>query len=96
MMSPTETSKHESLLEHSDEAFAFYRKEGITTAVCEQKHMGSRAVVVLCNDETVSQKRFGVVQASLETVHTRIGRRFFADEELERQFLVRRQFATEK
>ena len=39
-MSPTETSKHENLLEHPDEAFAFYRKEGISTVVCEQKHMG--------------------------------------------------------
>ncbi len=73
-MSPTETSKHENLLEHPDEAFAFYRKEGITTVVCEQKHMGSRAVVVLCKYETVSQKRFGVVQASLGTVYTRTGR----------------------
>jgi len=40
-MSPSETSKHENLLEHPDEAVAFYRKEGITTVVCEQKHMGS-------------------------------------------------------
>ncbi len=65
-MSPTETSKHENLLEHPDEAFAFYRKEGIATVVCEQKHMGSRAVVVLCKDETVSQKRFGVVKRRSE------------------------------
>ena len=88
-MSPTETSKHENLLEHPDEAFAFYRKEGISTVVCEQKHMGSRAVVVLCKDEGVSQKRFGVVQASLGTVYTRTGRRFFTDENLEREFLLR-------
>jgi protein phosphatase len=95
-MSPTETSKRDNLLEHPDEAFSFYRKEGITTVVCEQKHMGSRAVVVLCKDESVSQKRFGVVQASLGTVYTRTGRRFFADETLERQFLVRLQLAVEK
>lgn len=92
-MSPTETSKHENLLEHPEEAFAFYRKEGISTVVCEQKHMGSRAVAVLCKDESVSQKRFGVVQASLGTVYTRTGRRFFTDEELERQFLIRLQAA---
>jgi protein phosphatase len=88
-MSPTETSKHENLLEHPDEALAFYRKEGISTVVCEQKHMGSRAVVVLCKDEGVSQKRFGVVQPSLGTVYTRTGRRFFTDENLERKFLLR-------
>ena len=94
-MSPTETSKHENLLEHPDEAFAFYRKEGISTVVCEQKHMGSRAVVVLCKDESVSQKRFGVVEASLGTVYTRTGRRFFTDDELERQFLMRLQAAVQ-
>jgi len=92
-MSPTETSKHENLLEHPDEALAFYRKEGISMVVCEQKHMGSRAVVVLCKDEHVSQKRFGVVQASLGMIYTRTGRRFFTDEELERQFLIRLQTA---
>ncbi len=95
-MSPSETSKHESLLEHPDEAFAFYRKEGISTVVCEQKHMGSRAVVVLCKDESVSQKRFGVVQGSLGIVYTRTGRRFFTDEGLERQFLIRLQMAAER
>lgn len=95
-MSPTETSKHPNLLEHPDEAFAFYRKEGITTVVCEQKHMGSRAVVVLCKDEAVSQTRFGVVQASLGTVYTRTGRRFFTDEALEQQFLNRLRVAVEK
>jgi protein phosphatase len=60
-MSPTETSKHENLLEHPDEAFAFYRKEGIATVVCEQKHMGSRAVVVLCKDEILFATPFKVV-----------------------------------
>ncbi|MCU1322241.1 MAG: Bis(5-nucleosyl)-tetraphosphatase (asymmetrical) [Acidobacteriaceae bacterium] len=95
-MSPSETSKHENLLEHPDEAFAFYRKERITTVVCEQKHMGSRAVVVICRDENVSQKRFGVVNPSLGMVYTRTGRRFFPEEDLERQFLARLQQATEQ
>jgi len=95
-MSPSETSKHENLLEHPDEAFAFYRKEGITTVVCEQKHMGSRAVVVLCRDESVSQKRFGVVNPSLGIVYTRTGRRFFPEEDLERQFLARLRQAAEQ
>ena len=95
-MSPTETSKHENLLEHPDEAFAFYRKEGIETVICEQKHMGSRAVVVLCKDETVSLTRFGVVQAALGTVYTRTGRRFFTDASLEHQFFSRLRSAADK
>ena len=93
-MSPTETSEHEGLLEHPDEAFAFYRKEGIATVVCEQKHMGSRAVVVVCKDEGVSRRRFGVVDAALGVVYTRTGRRFFTDDALEREFLGRVSAAT--
>jgi protein phosphatase len=95
-MSPTETSKHHNLLEHPDEAFAFYRREGISTVVCEQKHMGSRAIVVLCKSEVVSQKRFGVVHPSLGTVYTRTGRRFFTDDALERDFLMRLASAAER
>jgi protein phosphatase len=95
-MSPSETSQHAELLEHPDEAFAFYRKEGISTVVCEQKHMGSRAVVVLCKNQSVSQKRFGVVHPALGIVYTRTGRRFFENERLEQQFLDLLRNAAEK
>jgi protein phosphatase len=88
-MSPTETSKLPGLLEHPAEAFAFYRSEGVARVVCEQKHMGSRAVVVVCRDESVATRRFGVVEPSLGIVYTRTGRRFFSDAALERQFLTR-------
>ncbi|MFC6644667.1 polynucleotide kinase-phosphatase [Granulicella cerasi] len=88
-MSPSETSQRTDLLEHPDEAFAFYRKEGISTVVCEQKHMGSRAVVVVCKDECVSLKRFGVSEPSLGVVYTRTGRQFFEDAALEKAFLER-------
>jgi protein phosphatase len=95
-MSPSETSKHQNLLEHPDEVFEFYRKEGIETVMCEQKHMGSRAVVILCQDEGVSQKRFGVVQPRLGVIYTRTGRRFFTDDVHERQFLARLGKAADK
>jgi protein phosphatase len=95
-MSPTETSSHGNLLEHPDEAFAFYRKEGISTVVCEQKHMGSRAVVVLCKNENVSKTRFGVMQAAKGTCYTRTGRSFFKDQKLESEFLDRLSLAAEK
>lgn len=88
-MSPSETSKLPGLLEHPQEAFAYYRHEGIPRVICEQKHMGSRAVVVVCRDEAVSQKRFGVIEPALGVVYTRTGRRFFADASLERAFLER-------
>jgi protein phosphatase len=94
-MSPCETSKELSLLEHPQEAFSYYRHEGVPLVICEQKHMGSRAVVVLCREESVSQRRFGVVSPSLGAVYTRTGRRFFNDDSTESAFLLRLRDAAE-
>lgn len=88
-MSPSETSKLPGLLEHPQEALAYYRHEGIPHVVCEQKHMGSRAVVIICRDEGVSVKRFGVIEPAIGVVYTRTGRPFFSDSKLEREFLER-------
>src|SRR5205823_1475009 len=49
-MSPPETTRLPGLLEHPAEAFAYFRHEGIPRVICEEKHMGSRAVVVACRD----------------------------------------------
>jgi len=57
-MSPTETTRVPGLLEHPAEAFAYYRSEGVPKVICEEKHMGSRAVVVLCRDQSIAQKTF--------------------------------------
>jgi protein phosphatase len=88
-MSPTETSHEPGMLEHPVEAFAYFRHEGVPTVVCQEKHMGSRAVVVLCRDEDVARKRFGVTGEGLGICYTRTGRRFFDSLELESQFLHR-------
>jgi protein phosphatase len=94
-MSPCETSKHDDLLEHPDEAFAYYRHEGVHKVICGQKHMGSRAVVVICRDAETSRKRFGIVEGEIGVCYTRTGRRFFNDTSLESQFLGRVQRAVE-
>ena len=94
-MSPCETSKEPSLLEHPQEAFSYYRHEGVPHVICEQKHMGSRAVVILCREESVSQRRFGVAAASLGAIYTRTGRRFFNDDATESAFLLRLRDAAE-
>ncbi len=88
-MSPCETSKEHGLLEHPAEAFAYYRAQGAPQVVCEEKHMGSRAVVVVCRDEGAARERFGVIGGEVGIVVTRTGRRFFNDAGLERQFLDR-------
>jgi protein phosphatase len=76
-MSPTETSKRETLLEHPDEAFAYYRKSGAARVVVEEKHMGSRAVVVLAKDRAAARRRFGV-DGARGVIVTRTGRSFFS------------------
>jgi protein phosphatase len=88
-MSPTETSREPGLLEHPAEAFAYFRHEGIPTVVCEEKHMGSRAVVILCRHEEIARKRFGVIGEGLGICYTRTGRRFFDSSDLESKFLGR-------
>ena len=88
-MSPCETSQAAGLLEHPAEAFAYFRNEGVPQVVCEEKHMGSRAVVVVCRDEKAARERFGVTTGESGIVITRTGRRFFNDPDLERRFLDR-------
>jgi protein phosphatase len=88
-MSPPETSRRPGLLEHPDEAFAYYRKEGVVRVVCEEKHMGSRAVIVACRDADTARLRFGIAGGEAGIVTTRTGRRFFNDARLEASFLGR-------
>lgn len=88
-MSPSETTSEAGLLEHPAEAFAYFRSQGVPQVVCEEKHMGSRAVVVVCRDEDTARERFGVTTGESGIVYTRTGRRFFNDETLESQFLER-------
>jgi protein phosphatase len=88
-MSPTETTSQPGLLEHPAEAFAYFRREGVPRVVCEEKHMGSRAVVIVCRDEDAARRRFGVVGEGIGICYTRTGRRFFDDVKIEKDFLER-------
>lgn len=88
-MSPCETSPIDNYLEHPLEAFAYYRNRGIQNVVCEKKHMGSRAVIVLCHTEEAARKRFGVNDGSKGIIYTRTGRHFFDDADIENEILYR-------
>ncbi|AFZ21347.1 polynucleotide kinase-phosphatase [Allocoleopsis franciscana] len=92
-MSPCETSMLPELLEHPAEAFSYYRNQGVTQVICEEKHMGSRAVVIVCRNEDVARSRFGVVDEGIGICYTRTGRRFFENSSLEIQLLERLQAA---
>ena len=92
-MSPSETTKVAGLLEHPAEAFAYFRHAGVPRVICEEKHMGSRAVVIIGQDEDAVRKSFGVAGEGIGICYTRTGRRFFDDVKLEREFLEQIQAA---
>ncbi len=88
-MSPSETSKRDGFLEYPSEAFGYFASQGVEKVVCEEKHMGSRAVVVVCRDEEVARRRFGVTNGESGIITTRTGRKFFNDQTLENALLQR-------
>lgn len=78
-MAPPETSRLDGYLEHPHEAFEEFAGAGVNEVVCEEKHMGSRAVAVLARTAEVARERFGVADGSTGAVYTRTGRPFFDD-----------------
>ena len=87
-MSPCETAPDGEILERPAEAFAYYRAQGVPEVVCQRKHMGSRAVVILCRDEAAARRTFGAEDGTIGQCVTRTGRRFFDDEITNRAFLT--------
>ncbi|WP_424950997.1 polynucleotide kinase-phosphatase [Deinococcus sp.] len=86
-MSPCETSRREGYLEYPSEAFEHYRRAGVEHVVCEEKHMGSRAVLVVTRSADAAAERFGLRDGSAGSVYTRTGRRFFEDRGMEEALL---------
>ncbi|MEU3072193.1 polynucleotide kinase-phosphatase [Streptomyces laurentii] len=98
-MAPTATSKEEGYLEHPAEAFAQYAADGVGRVVCEEKHMGSRAVALVCRNAAAAE-RFGVDGAGEDdgpgdgrgvtgALYTRTGRPFFGDPDTTEEVLQR-------
>ena len=92
-MSPCETSRQDGLLEHPNEAFAYFARENVSRVVCQEKHMGSRAVVIVCRSGEAARARFGTMGEESGIVLTRTGRQFFNDAKLESALLERLQNA---
>jgi polynucleotide kinase-phosphatase len=78
-MSPASAAKRDGFLEHPEQAFEEYAAWGVSRVVCEEKHMGSRAIAVIARDPAAAGRRFGVGDGTTGTVYTRTGRPFFAD-----------------
>ncbi len=88
-MSPSATMEEGRWLEHPQSAFAYFRSAGVRRVICEEKHMGSRAVIVLCRDGESARKRFGETGGRTGLVHTRTGRPFFDNPAIEDAVLAR-------
>ncbi|HEY0134720.1 MAG TPA: polynucleotide kinase-phosphatase [Nannocystis sp.] len=88
-MSPSETSERPGLLEHAAEALSYFQGADIGTVVCEQKHMGSRAVIIVGQTPAALRRRFGIPTDGLGVIYTRTGRPFFNDPALEQAMLAR-------
>jgi protein phosphatase len=78
-MSPSETSAQDGWLERPEEAFSHFRDRGVGEVVCEEKHMGSRAIIALCRSAEAARARFGVAGEESGAIWTRTGRSFFND-----------------
>ena len=92
-MSPSETSSRPDYLEYPTESFDYFRKNRVERVVCEEKHMGSRAVVVIARDAAAARERFGVLDERAGVCYTRTGRPFFPDLAEEAEFIARVQAA---
>lgn len=51
---------------HIREAFEYFRTNGVGRVICEEKHMGSRAVAIVCRDAEVARKRFPTTRKPLD------------------------------
>ncbi|MBU3062775.1 polynucleotide kinase-phosphatase [Nocardia sp. NEAU-G5] len=94
-MSPCATASSGELLEHPAQAFEYYRSENVARVVCQEKHMGSRAIAVLTRTPEVARDRFGIADGSTGALYTRTGRPFFDDSALTEVVLARIRAAAE-
>ena len=88
-MSPCKTSEEGDYLEYPTEGFEYYKNAGVKRVVCEEKHMGSRAILIVGKDETVIERVFGIKEEGIGTIYTRTGRAFFNEKDTEQQLLKR-------
>jgi protein phosphatase len=92
-MSPPDPSEAPHRLEDPTQVLGYYRRHGISQVIGEEKHMRSRAIVIVCRDAVTTQRRFGIVDGGIGICYTRTGRRFFADQAMEDALLTHAQSA---
>jgi protein phosphatase len=92
-MSPPDPSDAPHRLEDPTQVLGYYRRQGISQVIYEEKHIGSRAIVIVCRDEAATQRRFGIANGGMGICYTRTGRPLFADQSMEDALLAHIQSA---
>jgi len=88
-MAACPTAPEGPFLEHPEQALDWFVTRGVTDLVAEEKHMGSRALLVVARDPDAAKARFGVEDGKAGIVYTRTGRPFFKDEREEAALIAR-------
>lgn len=88
-MAACATAPDGPFLEHPQQAMDFFAEAGVIDLVAEEKHMGSRALLVVARDAEAARKRFGVEDGKAGVIYTRTGRPFFNDEAMEAAIIAR-------
>ena len=86
-MSPCDSARAEGLLEHPAEAFGYFRARNVREVMCEEKHMGSRAVIVAARSREAARERFGIDAPAAGCIYTRTGQPFWHDAGIEKAVL---------
>lgn len=95
-MAACPTAPEGPYLEHPAQALEFFANLGVTDLVVEEKHMGSRALIVVARDAPAAAKRFGTEDGKQGIVYTRTGRPFFKDKGEEAAVIARMNAAMER
>ncbi|MEM8818692.1 MAG: polynucleotide kinase-phosphatase [Pseudomonadota bacterium] len=88
-MAACPTAPEGAFLEHPAQALDHYAGLGVTDLVAEEKHMGSRALLVVARDAEAAAARFGTEDGKQGVIYTRTGRPFFKDEAEEAAVVAR-------
>ncbi len=95
-MAACPTAPSGAYLEHPEQALEHYRSRGIHQLVAEEKHMGSRALLIVTRSAETAKARFGTDDGKSGIVYTRTGKAYFNDDEVEAQIINRVAVALEK
>ncbi len=88
-MAPAAAPPQGPYLEHPDQALQYYRSRGVSDLVAEEKHMGSRALLIVARDAATARARFGTDDGKAGAVYTRTGRGFFRSDSDEAEVVAR-------